>query len=468
MAPAAYAVWVLVLQVVAYLGYLDLGLQTAVGRYIAFANEKKDTELRDGIFSTAFAGLSIAAVLGLVLIFVAAAESKSIFPSIPAALLAPMRTATLIVGISAALGLPASTCNGVFIGLQRYEIPAITTGTVKLLSALGLILAALAGRSLVFMASVVAAANLLSYTLQFGMQRRIAPEMKIRKELITKSTIRELSSYCFSLTVWSFSILMVSGFDVLLVARFQFSAVAPYSVCATLITFLAGIQFAIFGTIMPHAAGLHAHQDSRALGDLVVRSTKLGVLLLLLTGLPLIVLAAPLIRSWIGSQFVDMGSSILIILVGANMLRLTGVPYSSVLMGAGQQRLIIVGPLMEGVTNLLSSVLLGWKYGAIGVAWGTLIGAVVAVLTNVFYNLLKTRNSIDVSWLQYLGEALAMPALCGIPVYLTLIFKALGYPIGITLALPALFLSGSICFAICLKAILKDRRRELRSIEECS
>ena len=65
MTPASYAVWVLVLQTAAYVGYLNFGLQTAIGRYVAYANEKKDLEQRDAIFSTALAGLCCAALFSL-------------------------------------------------------------------------------------------------------------------------------------------------------------------------------------------------------------------------------------------------------------------------------------------------------------------------------------------------------------------------------------------------------------------
>lgn len=463
MEPASYAVWVLALQVVAYVGYLDFGLQTAIGRYVAFANEKKDTKWRDGIFSTAFAGLAIAALLGICVCTGAAVAAHHIFPSVPAVLLPPMRLAMLIVGISVALGLPSSAWNGVFIGLQRYEIPAFTVGGGKLLSALGLILAAITGRSLLFMASLVAGANILSYAAQFVFLRRIAPEIRFRSQLITSSTVRELSGYCLSLTVWSVSMLFVSGFDLILVGRFQFSAVIPYAVCATLIVLLAGVQNAIFGVIMPHAAGLQARQDSAALGDLLIKTTKLGVLLLLLTGLPLIVFATPIISIWIGPQFAQAGGSILIILVFANMARLTCVPYASILIGTGQQRLVIVSPLMEGVSNLVASVLLGIKYGAIGVAWGTLIGAIIAVLANIFYNLPRTRNSIDCSQLRYICEAIALPTLCGIPVYLALLGTALFKSVGNAIVLPALLASFCACALFLFRTSVKEIRTDLYS-----
>jgi O-antigen/teichoic acid export membrane protein len=457
MEPATYAVWVLILQFVAYVGYLDFGLQTAVGRYVAFANEKNDTQWRDGIFSTAFVGLSIAALSGVVVIVAASAASHRIFPSIPVSLLAPMRTTMLIVGISVALGLPASAWNGVFVGLQRFDIPAITVGGGKLLAALGLILAVITGKSLVLMGLVVAGANLLSYVTQFFMLHRIAPEVRFRVDLITRSMVKELSGYCFSLTVWSFSMLLVTGFDLILVGHFQFSAVTPYSISATLITFLAGMQAAIFGVIMPHAAGLHARQSSEALGALLIKTTKVGVLLLLLTGLPLIAFAAPIIRIWIGPQFAQFGGRVLIILVIANMVRLTGVPYSSILIGTGQQRLVIVSPLMEGFTNLIASLLLGLKYGAIGVAWGTLIGAVVGVLANVFYNMPRTKDYIRVSRGQYLKHGFLGPCICGIPFCLAVFLVEYVRPHEAAIWVGALAWSTCACLLLILRAVIPYR-----------
>lgn len=418
MSPAGYAAWVLALQVVAYVAYLDFGLQTAIGRYIAFANEKKDPMWRDGIFSTAFAGLVIAAFLGMLAMLVMALLTPRLFPDVPPGLVLPMRTAMLIVGASVALGLPASAWNGIFVGLQRYEIPAITTSAAKLFSAMGLIWAAIEGRSLVFMAVIMAAANVLSYILQYGLLWRVAPEVRFRRELITRPLVRELSGYCLSLSIWSFSALLVTGLDLILVGRFQFSAVAPYAVSATLITFLAGVQNAVVGVIMPHSAVLHAQGDSRALGRLLMRSTAMGFLLLLLTGLPLVVFAFPIIRVWIGAEFQQIGGVILSILVVANVVRLIGAPYASILIGTGQQKLVIVSPLLEGGTNLIFSIFLGLRYGAIGVAEGTLIGAVVGMLAHILYNMPRTRQEILVSIRAFVFSAIGIPALTAVPLAL--------------------------------------------------
>jgi len=139
MTPAAYAVWVLVLETAAYVGYLNFGLQTAIGRYVAYANERRDRQQRDAVFSTALVGLCAAALLALIFLAVAVFAAPKIFPGVPLKLVPQMRLALLLVGTSLAVGLPASSCNGVFIGIERYELPAMTVGGGRLLSALGLV-----------------------------------------------------------------------------------------------------------------------------------------------------------------------------------------------------------------------------------------------------------------------------------------------------------------------------------------
>ncbi|MGH9585581.1 MAG: oligosaccharide flippase family protein [Acidobacteriaceae bacterium] len=457
MGKVEFGIWALILQIAAYVGYLDFGLQAAVGRYVAFTTEKRDLKARDAIYTTALTGLSIAALLGFLLISLAAIAAHRFFQSVPNELIGPMRSATVIVGLSMSLGLPASACNGVFVGLQRYEIPALTVGGAKLISALGLIIAAIEGKSLVTMAVILAGVNIASYIVQADILRRILPDLRFRLSLISRATVRELSGYCFSLTVWSLSMLLVNGFDLILVGRFQFSAVAPYAVAAMLVTFLAGAQNAVFGVIMPHAATLQARENREGLGKLLISSTRLGTLLLLASGLPLIVFAFEILKLWIGPNIAESGQSLLVILLIANIVRLIGAPYASILVGTGQQKLVIVSPIMEGVCNLVLSILLGMRYGAIGVAWGTLAGATVGMLSQIVYNVKRTEPTIQVSRRKYLVAGVLIPVLCGSPVYCTFwLSKSLS-------RIPAHMLIAALAVSLCACMLLAAKTISVRT-----
>jgi O-antigen/teichoic acid export membrane protein len=415
MTPAAYAVWVLVLQTAAYAGYLNFGLQTAIGRYVAYANEKGDIDQRDSVFSTALAGLWCAAIISLVCLAAAILAAPAIFPAVPSALVPQMRFALLLVGSSMALELPASACNGVFVGMERYEIPALTGGSARVISAGGVIIAVLAGRSLVVMAAIIASTNLLSYLTQYVALRRIVPSLRLQRALIRRSTARELSGYCFGLTVMSFAMLLITGLDLVLVGRFDFAAVVPYSVCATLVAFITGALGAVITVIMPRAAMLHAKEKSHEMGRLVVSATRLSVLILVLTGIPVVVYAGPILRFWIGAQYSAKGAPLLAILIIANIIRLIGLPYATVLVAAGQQNYIKVSPLSEGLANFAASVILGSLLGAIGVALGTLLGSFVSIATHLWYSMPRTKPSINFSRKELLISGVLTPLLWTCP-----------------------------------------------------
>lgn len=410
MGATEYSVWVLMLQVVAYVSYLGFGLQTAVGRYVAYAKEQQDVELCNGIFSTALAGLSIAAGMGILLIVAAATAVHHLFPSVPPSLIGPMRAAMIIVGVSAVAGLPASAWSGVFIGLQRNEIPAAAFGISKFVAALGLAAAAIERRSILWMAAIMSTADLLSYLCQYWLARRIAPEIRGDYRLIRKPIVRELSSYCMSLVVWSFAMLLITGLDLALVGRFEFSAVTPYATSAALVAFLAGIQNAIFSPIMPHAAALHARQDHEGLGKLLLTCTRVSTILLTLTALPILLFAGTFLRIWIGPQYAASGKHILFILVLGNALRCTAIPYATLLVATAQHKLVVLTPLVEGVSNLGLSIFLGLRFGAVGVACGTFCGVIVVVLANFIYNMPRTGLVIRLSRARFLLQGVLIPA----------------------------------------------------------
>jgi O-antigen/teichoic acid export membrane protein len=329
-----------------------------------------------------------------------------------------MRWALLILGASFVLGLPASAWSGVFVGLQRYEIPALVIGGARLISAVGVVLAAFAGRSIVAMAAIMAITNVLSYGAQYAAMRRIVPDVRFSRDLVRRATANELLGYCFGLTVMSFSMLLVTGFDLILVGRFQFGAVTAYSVSAAMITFVSGVLSAILSVMMPHAAALHARRNPEELGRLVIISTQVAVILLIFTGIPALIYAAPILKVWIGQQYVQTGQPILVVLLIANIIRLIGLPYAIVLISAGQQQLIKISPLTEGVSNLLASLLLGAMFGAIGIALGTLVGSIFAMAAHIFYSMPRTYAEIRFSRREYILSGVVVPLLCTVPLLL--------------------------------------------------
>jgi len=441
MPPANYGVWVLVLQTAAYIGYLNFGLQTAIGRYVAFTNERKDIEQRDSVFSTALVGLCGAGLLSLICLAAAVFAVRSIFPGVPSALVSQMRLALVLVGVSLAVELPASACNGVFIGIERYEVPAIIIGTARLLTTAGLIATSLASSSVVLMAAIVAAMNLLSHIAQYLVLRNLVPDVRFQSRLVSRATARELYSYCSGLTVVSFSMLLVTGLDLVLVGRFDFGAVTPYSVAASMVALISGLLYAVVNVILPHAAVLHARGQASRIGELVISSTRLSVLLLILTGIPMFIYAGPIIRLWIGQRYVASGAPLLSVLVLSTLIRLIGAPYSLVMVAAGQQTYLKVSPLTEGISNFIASIVLGALYGAIGVALGTLLGSLVSIASHFWYSMPRTNAAINFSRRKFVVSGVLSPLLWTSPLLGAAVISRYGIQIPSVIIVAAVMLS---------------------------
>jgi O-antigen/teichoic acid export membrane protein len=415
MSPAAFGAWALVLQLSAYVGYLDLGIQTAVGRFVAHANERNDPDHRDRIVNTSLAVLAISGLVAWIGALVLAEFLPHLFKQVPLALINDVRIAVVLVAGSLAVGLPASVFIGVFAGLQRNTIPASILGISKVLSSVLVVWIARHGGSLAQMAFAVAATNLASYFLQFYTCHRVAPGMRLSLRFITRSTVRELSDYCLSLMVWSLGLLMVTGLDLSIVGYYRFNEVAYYSVAAIIVTFLSGFYNAVISPMMPAAAVLHARGDGRDLGRMVMVATRYGMLLLLVTGIPLIAGAHFILKIWVGSTYAIHAALIAQILITANIIRLSVTPYVVAMIGAGEQRKVILTPILEGVANLICSLVAGYFLGAVGVAIGTLVGSVVGISGMLFYNIRRTA-AIELSISEYIKNSLLRPSFCAVPV----------------------------------------------------
>jgi O-antigen/teichoic acid export membrane protein len=285
------------------------------------------------------------------------------------------------------------------------------------------------GGSLSQMGAAVAAVNLGSYGLQYLLYRKMAPRVRFSWQLVSRKSGRELYDYCLSLSIWSFAMLLVTGLDVALVGHFEFDKVAYYSVAATLIVFLAGVQNALFNVMIPSTAVLQARGNSIQLGQVMITATRYGNFILLLMGLPLILAAKGILAVWVGPRYAEQGARILEVLAAGNIIRLTAVPYVMTLIGTGQQRLVTITPVLEGVSNLIASLIGGFFFGAIGVAVGTLVGGCVGALGNVVYNMPRT-NEITFRIADYLRDGLLRPLACALPlVGVALIYRFSGFSV---------------------------------------
>jgi O-antigen/teichoic acid export membrane protein len=388
----AYGTWLLILQLSTYVSLLDFGIQTAVGRYVAHHNELEEPEKRDSIISTSLALLAGSGALAMVGISILAWQLPNLFKDMPTALHQDAQLALMCVGGSLAVALPFSVFGGIFIGLQRYDIPAWIIGVSKLLGGVFVVLIANTSHSIVMMAIVMGVTNIGSGLWQFLAYRRIAIDIRISKQRISKSSAKEISLYCFGLSIWTLAMILITGFDTAIVGYFDYKSVVYYSIAATLTNFLIGIQSSITNAIIPLASAIGAKKDSESLGYLLASGTKYSVISMILIGLPFILWGRSILTLWVGDTYASSTITLLQLLLVGNFIRQIGAVYSTIVLAIGEQSLIIASPLIEGMTNLTMSILITYHFGYLGVAIGTMCGALIGIFLHFYYNLPRTTK----------------------------------------------------------------------------
>lgn len=453
-----YGAWVFVLQLSAYVSYFEFGVATAVGRYIAHARELADADRQGQVLSTACAILAAGGLLAGGLVSLLSWRLPVWFAQLPSDVSGSAQGALWLVGMSAAVCLPASAFQGVFVGLQRCEIPALIGGTSRVLTAIVVLGAAWCGLGIVVMASATAALNLLAAFAQVIVARRFAGDIRCHATGVTRSMLGELTGYCLSLSVWSFGLLLVTGLDTTLVGLFDFPAVSYYAIAATLVACLLGLQNAVVRTLIPVTAALHARRDAAGLGRLLIASTRHCAALTLLAGVPLILGARPIFACWVPADYAEPAAVLFQVLVAANMVSTLFAPYTVFLIGTGQQRLVLLTPLAEGITNVAVSIAAGRAFGAVGVAWGTMAGAAVSVAGHLWHNMPRAAE-IAVSRREFVSRGLLPPlSALAAPALLGLAGGALGWD-----GAPGFWGLQSLALAAALSvtALTEDERRRL-------
>lgn len=415
-----YAAWVLIIQLGAYVSYFDLGIQTGVSKFVAEYEAKGDL-VQAGRYASAGLGLMLGTgLLGMGLILVLAWQMPKLFSGMPSALFSEVRIGVVLVGFSLCVGLVCSVYSAVFLGLQRYWIPTLVTISNRVLFAAVVVIAVVAGGNLAIMGLAAAVVNVLAGLTQILLWKKYASRVPVSLSLVDLEILKKVLGYCSLQSVSTIAMFCITGLDVLIVGHFDYVQTAYYSVAILPTSFLLLIIASLLSPLMPASSALSTRLSRTQMGTLLGKITRYNTIALLLTGLPLIVLAFPILRIWLGSDYALHTIAYLRILVVANVVRNLCAPYATVVTATATQKSVIAAAVFEAVANLGSSLYLGWRFGAIGVAIGTLIGAFVSVFVHFVVSMRLTRPVISISRAQFFFRGILGPCVLALPSLLLL------------------------------------------------
>lgn len=426
LAVQTYAAWVLIIQLGAYVSYFDLGIQTAVSKFVAEYDAKND---HHGAGRHASAGLilmALAATLGVALTLGLAWRVPSLFSAMPSNLYHEVRTSVVLVGSSLSFGLVCAVYSAVFLGLQRYWIPtSITILNRAAFAVVVIIVVALRG-NLAAMGGAVASVNVFTGLLQILLWRRKAAHIAVSPRRVQSHILKSVARFCSMQSIWMMAMLCITGLDITIVGHYDYMQTGYYSIATLPASFVLMIVSTMLGPLMPASSAMSTRRSPTEMGDFLARATRYSTLILLLTGLPLIVCGLPILKIWVGPAYALRTILYLRILVFANIVRNLCAPYATMIIATNRQEPATAAAISEAVVNLGCSIFLASRFGAIGVALGTVIGAFVSVALHFGITMHYSFRTLQISRRQLLLKGIFRPAAIAIPTLLALLFTQSG------------------------------------------
>jgi O-antigen/teichoic acid export membrane protein len=209
--------------------------------------------------------------------------------------------------------------------------------------------------------------------------------------------------------------LFVSGLDVTIVGKYDFGQTAFYSIAVLPTNLVTAIMGAALAPLMPTASALSVHHSPVQMGAVLARATRYASALLITSAVPLLVAGYWVLRVWVGPTYAMQTVGYMRILVLANILRNMAMPYASMLVATESQKIAIAGAVAEAAVNVTCSLYLVRHIGAIGVAYGTLIGSFISIGMHFIVNMHFTKNKFAITRVRLFGVGLARPLIIAIP-----------------------------------------------------
>ena len=448
-----YGVWVLVMGLTGYYGLLDLGLSAGITQYLTRYRAAQNVEKLNQTASTGFLALTCCGVVVFIGSLAVALNASFLF-QISQESATEVALVILITGISVAMQFIFFIYSAVFTAVQRFDLSNAIGIATRLVSAAATVLCLNLGYGLIGLSLVLAGTNLMDYLLRWRVSTRLLPSMKISLKLATPRNLSEVLKFGLWNTAITASVRLISYTDAIVIAAFMpVSAVAPFALAASMRSYFEDIFVRAGFVFFPAATELDAKRDQDGLRALYLVSSKCMFLGSILCGSIAICWARDFFRLWIGSAYAEPAgypsiATLFYLLILGSMVSVTQRIGYQVLLGIRRVRLLAALFAIEGVSNLLASVILVRKYGLLGVALGTLFPAVIVQgLFQPFF----VCQALQISLTTYCGKVMLRPAL-------VLLVVA---PLFLTSTIPdrpedwvTLFLRASVSFAVTVPVVL--------------
>ena len=422
---AAFGIWVLIFSITGYYGIFDLGIRSSVIRYISKLTAVEDQEGLAKFFNTSLVTYTAIGVATTIVTLIGSCFVGSLF-QIPPDFLHTARWLFLIVGLSVAIGFPLGIFAGILEGLQRFYLLNFTNVVSLVLRAILTVMALHRGYGLLTVGLITVLLPLLSAVARAVLVFRILP-IPIGWKYVSRSVFGEMANYSGVTFVIQVAYKLRFKTDVVVIGKFLGSAaITQFSIGGRLVDYASEVVSSLAQIFLPMSSQSDAKGDLKQLRKIFIAGNRACALVIFPVTATLIILGKSVIEAWVGRRYVAGSYPVMMVLLLPTTLILAQNATPRIIYGMAKHKTLAWVTSIEGIANLILSVVLVRWIGVIGDAIGT---AVPLSFTAIYFTPRYLSRLLGVRVWTFLREAYLLPLALSAPLVAVLLVFRQWYPV---------------------------------------
>jgi O-antigen/teichoic acid export membrane protein len=392
-----FGIWTLIGSIVGYYGLLDLGVTSATTRYVTFFASKKD---KISLYETISTALVKFIVLGLFAIFLSyvLAWPLSEFFYVPPDFSSDFRHVVILLGFSAGLALPGNVLGASLRAYERYfEINAVAIFAAILRG--GLTVYVLShGMGLVGIAYVNLGVIAITLVLQVFLCLILLEDFRPRLTYFNWRSLRLLLGYGAGTSILIIADILRFKLDCFVIGKWvDLPAVGVFAVAVMPITYMLRVVASGFEVLRPRFTRYHGEGETKSLQYLFAKSLALSSFLSFGLGTLIAIFGGQFIVLWVGQGFSE-AQPVIWVLAISYAFALAQNPGLNAMFALNKHGYFALITIMEGIANVILSIILAPRWGILGVALGT---ALPMLAVKILIQPVYTARLLNISLWEY-------------------------------------------------------------------
>lgn len=387
-----YSLWSYCLQTGALIGYLNLGVQTAVGRYVALYKANNDFDNISKVINTSNKILYIMFVIGVLTSLTLGYQIENLITIDELSVKEHAPFIIAIVSLGYAVSLLNNSYLGYFIGVRENHIPMWINVFSKII--LGLAIIFVARNGIVVMSIIFLIINIIT-TCFIIIYWKVKTKSKENNKVEYKDK-KLFIKFCLGLSVWNIGMLLVSGMNTSIVGFYSFHDVAYFTIANGVVMALIGVVSTGLNPLIQIFTSLHADKEKEKLARIVIMLTNILAAFMLVSFSVYFALKDVLLDFWLQKEYISPVAGFINLLIVSACIRVLNIPYALALIATGNQSRALLGALIEGGVNITLAILMCTAFGVRYIAVAMIVSSIVGFLYNVIVNMKITKNDIPI------------------------------------------------------------------------